>query len=73
VQTSEACFCKKDIMSMCTAPSESHQKNCRFYTKSTYNGRCMYYRFDEFCDCVDAQANLVQEKMVSTLSIHQTL
>ena len=73
VQTIDVSYCKKDIMSVCTAVSVSQQKNCRYFSKSTYKRGCMYYRFDEFCDCIDAQINIVQENMVSTLTVPQTL
>jgi len=49
------CFCKRDIMSICTANSESEQKNCNFYIKSSFSDRCMHFMFDEYCDCLDAQ------------------
>ena len=49
------CFCKRDIMSICTAATESEQKNCKFYKKSSFTDRCMYFMFDEYCDCLDAQ------------------
>jgi len=49
------CFCKRDIMSICTAASENEQKNCKFYKKSSFSDRCMHFMFDEYCDCLDAQ------------------
>jgi hypothetical protein len=49
------CFCKRDIMSICTAASESEQKNCKFYKKASFSDRCMHFMFDEYCDCLDAQ------------------
>jgi len=49
------CFCKRDIMSICTAPSESEQKNCKFYKKSSFGDRCMHFMFEEYCDCMEAQ------------------
>ena len=42
-------------MSICTAASESEQKNCKFYKKSSFTDKCMYFMFDEYCDCLDAQ------------------
>ena len=45
----------ENIMSICTAASESEQKNCKFYKKSSFTDKCMYFMFDEYCDCLDAQ------------------
>ena len=53
----EVCFCKRDIISVCTASVKEQQKNCRFYQKSTYKSACMYFVFDAYCDCVEAQRN----------------
>ena len=36
-------------------PSESEQKNCKFYKKSSFSDRCMHFMFEEYCDCLDAQ------------------
>ena len=51
-------FCKKDVMSICTAPNEAQQKMCRYYKKSSYTDKCMYFVFGEYCDCLEAQINL---------------
>lgn len=51
----ETSFCKSDLMSVCTACSPKGQRNCWFYVKSSATERCMYFVFDEFCDCPDAQ------------------
>jgi hypothetical protein len=53
-------FCKIDIMSICTAASESEQKNCKFYKKSSFTDKCMHFMFDEYCDCLDAQIAALQ-------------
>jgi hypothetical protein len=50
-------FCKKDMMSICTASNIAQQKMCRFYKKSPYTEKCMYFVFDEYCDCLEAQLN----------------
>jgi hypothetical protein len=42
-------------MSVCTAENEHQQKYCRFYEKSSYSDKCMYYVFDAYCDCLEAQ------------------
>lgn len=42
-------------MFICTAVNESEQKNCKFYKKSSSSDRCMYFVFDEYCDCLEAQ------------------
>ncbi len=57
VQNCEVCFCEQDIISVCNAAGREQQKNCRFYQKSSYKNACMYYVFDAYCDCVEAQRN----------------
>ena len=57
VQIGEVCFCKRDVISVCTACGREQQKNCRFYQMSTYKNACMYFVFDAYCDCVEAQSN----------------
>ena len=58
MQDSAISFCKRDIMSSCTASSLTQQKMCRFYKKSSYTDKCMYFVFDEYCDCIEAQLNI---------------
>ena len=48
-------FCKQEEMSICTATNMSQQTGCSFYEKSRFAERCMYYIFDEYCDCLKAQ------------------
>ena len=55
VQNEKLCFCKIDIVSICTAASESEQKKCKFYKKSSFSDKCRYFMFDEYCDCLEAQ------------------
>ena len=50
-------FCKQDDMSVCTADSKKLQTDCSFYEKSQFAERCMYFIFDEYCDCLNAQLN----------------
>ena len=50
-------FCKRDMMSICAASNETQQKMCRFYKKSSYTDKCMYFVFGEYCDCLEAQIN----------------
>jgi hypothetical protein len=38
-------LCELDLMSLCSASSKKDQPNCT----------CMYFIFEEFCDCVKAQ------------------
>jgi hypothetical protein len=57
VQLGEVCFCKRDIISVCAAGGREQQKSCRFYQKSTYKNACMYFVFDAYCDCIEAQRN----------------
>jgi hypothetical protein len=58
VQIDRFCFCKRDLMSVCTAGSVDEQKKCRFYQKSSYSDKCMFFIFDRYCDCLDAQMNM---------------
>jgi hypothetical protein len=55
MRSDKVCFCKGDIISVCTAGVKEQQKNCRFYQKSSYKNACMYFVFDAYCDCVEAQ------------------
>lgn len=48
-------FCKLGQMSVCTANSKKEQLNRSFYEKSQHASRCMYFIFDEYCDCLRAQ------------------
>ena len=50
-------LCKSDQMSVCMANSNLEQQNCSFYEKSQHASRCMYFVFDEYCDCLKAQIN----------------
>jgi len=55
VENGKSCLCRKDFMFICTAASESEQKKCKFYKKSSISDRCMYFVFGEYCDCLEAQ------------------
>jgi hypothetical protein len=48
-------FCKKEMMSVCTAATDTQQKGCCYYEKSGYTEKCMYFTFDEYCDSLKAQ------------------
>ena len=48
-------LCKSDQMSVCMANSNLKQQDCSFYEKSQHASRCMYFVFDEYCDCLRAQ------------------
>jgi hypothetical protein len=52
---SEKNYCKKDMMSVCTAEDSRQQEKCSFFEKSSHEQRCMYLIFDEYCDCLKAQ------------------
>jgi hypothetical protein len=52
---SETNYCKEDKMSICTAEDSKQQERCSFFEKSSYEHRCMYFIFDEYCDCLKAQ------------------
>jgi len=51
-------FCIAGIMSTCRAENTKEQKKCKFYEKASYENRCMYFIFDEYCDCLKAQDDL---------------
>jgi hypothetical protein len=55
-------FCKREQMSICTADNQKQQVGCRYYEKSQFAERCMYYIFEEYCDSLTAQMN-AQELM----------
>jgi hypothetical protein len=61
VQVDSLCFCKREFMSICTADSVDEQKRCRFYQKSSYSDRCMFFIFDKYCDCLEAQINTEEQ------------
>ncbi len=55
-------FCKREMMSVCTAVSDAEQNGCEFYEKSRLRNKCMYFIFDEYCDCLKAQMNATIEE-----------
>lgn len=55
-------FCKKEMMSVCTATTDAQQKSCCHYEKSGYTEKCMYFTFDEYCGCIKAQKAAGQGK-----------
>jgi hypothetical protein len=57
VQVDRLSFCKRGLMSVCTAGSVDEQKKCRFYEKSSSSDKCMYFIFNKYCDCLEAQMN----------------
>ncbi|MGD9206248.1 MAG: hypothetical protein PVF86_16995, partial [Desulfobacterales bacterium] len=61
VRVDRFCYCKKDLMSICTATSVEEQKKCRYYQKSSCSDRCMYLVFDYYCDCLEAQMNAEEQ------------
>jgi hypothetical protein len=68
VQIEKLSFCKRDMMSICTAAGEGEQRKCKFYKKSSFTDKCMHFMFDEFCDCVEAQV-AIQQKIQEDLSV----
>ena len=52
---SETNYCKKDKMSVCTAEDSKQQEKCSYFEKSSHDYRCMYFIFDAYCDCLNAQ------------------
>ncbi len=47
-------------MSECVGETAEERKKCKFYKESKYKGTCMYYVFEQFCDCLDAQIDAVK-------------
>ena len=50
-------FCKLEHMSVCTADTTQQQGDCSFFEKAQHANRCMYFIFEEYCDCLKAQLN----------------
>lgn len=50
-------FCEnKEGMSVCAKKEElKEQEKCSYYEKASRFNRCMFLKFDEYCDCLDAQ------------------
>lgn len=42
-------------MAVCTAKDNKEREGCEFYGKSSIKNKCMYFIFDEYCDCLKAQ------------------
>lgn len=55
MQEQQISYCRQEMMSVCAATGDNQQKLCRFYEKSNASTRCMYYVFEEYCDCLKAQ------------------
>ncbi len=53
-------FCKRGMMSVCMAASDTDQDKCVFYERSSLKNKCMYFIFDEYCDCLKAQIDAVK-------------
>jgi hypothetical protein len=50
-------FCRSEHISFCTASDKREQSGCSFYERSRNAERCMYFIFNEYCDCLKAQLN----------------
>ena len=48
-------FCRSEHISFCTAATRTAQQECRFYERARSAERCMYFIFQEYCDCLKAQ------------------
>jgi hypothetical protein len=55
-------FCRSEQISVCTAADQKKQVVCRFYEKAGRAERCMYFIFDEYCDCLKAQVQASQDR-----------
>ena len=53
-------LCKKGLMSVCSAGNKAEQEKCAFYEKASQENRCMYFIFDEYCDCLKAQEDIAK-------------
>jgi hypothetical protein len=67
VQVGKLCFCKKGAMSVCTAGSVDEQRKCQYYQKSSYSDKCMYFTFNKYCDCLEAQMNIEKQEIPEIL------
>jgi len=50
-------FCKTEEMSFCAVENMSQQPDCNYYEKARHANRCMYFIFEKYCDCLNAQLN----------------
>ena len=48
-------YCKKDMMSICTANGQREQSHCSHYEPSCLSERCLFLVFDEYCVSLRAQ------------------
>ena len=50
-------FCEyKNMMPYCQKMEElEEQKKCSYYVKASFFNRCMYLKYDEYCDCLNAK------------------
>lgn len=48
-------YCKREMMSVCTASDHTEQESCVFYKKASIKDKCRYLKFNEYCDCLGAQ------------------
>lgn len=48
-------FCHINLMAICKTNDSEERKTCTFYDKSSIRDDCMYFIFDEYCDCLKAQ------------------
>ena len=48
-------LCKLEQMSICKADTTRKQGYCIYFEKFQHAERCMYFIFDEYCDCLKAQ------------------
>jgi hypothetical protein len=55
-------FCRSEHISTCAAGNQKEQTGCSFYERSRYADRCMYFIFEEYCDCLRAQLSSVAER-----------
>lgn len=55
-------FCRSEQISVCTAANKKKQIVCRFYEKACSADRCMYFIFDEYCDCLKAQVHAAADR-----------
>lgn len=57
-------FCYNDNgFSRCSKNEKRQdQRSCKFYEKSHFRDECMYLRYAEYCDNIDAQKNAKKHK-----------
>ena len=63
-------LCEPGMMSTCGAKKCKDQEVCEFYRRASLENRCMYFKYDEYCDCLEAQLD-AKKKLVKTRKLQE--